>query len=65
MDYTNGKEAIWVGSSDQISQGHIVVPIEWDRNTKIYTLKPTIHVDKVRVERVIYQRPGMKSDTGT
>ena len=51
---TNGKEAIWVGRSDQISQGHILVPIEWDPNTKIYTLKPTIHVDKVRFERVIY-----------
>ena len=23
---TNGKEAIWVGRSDQISQGHINVP---------------------------------------
>ena len=29
---TNGKEAIWVGRSDQISQGHIIVPIEWDPN---------------------------------
>ena len=51
---TNGREAIWVGRSDQISQGHIVVPIEWDPNTRLYILKPTTHVDKVRFERVIY-----------
>ena len=51
---TNGKEAIWVGRSDQISQGHIVVPIEWDPSSKIYKLHPTVHVNRVRFERVIY-----------
>ena len=43
---TNGKEAIWVGRSDQIFQGHIVVPIEWDPSSKIYKLHPTVHVMK-------------------
>ena len=51
----NGKEAIWVGRSDQIiSQGHIVVPIEWDPSSKINRLHPTVHVNRVRFERVIY-----------
>ena len=32
----------------------IVVPIEWDPSSKIYKLHPTVHVNRVRFERVMY-----------
>ena len=51
---TSGKEAVWVGRSDKITDGHIVVPIEWDPDTKIYKLLPTVHVNKVRYEHIVY-----------
>ena len=51
---TNGKEAIWVGRSDEINNGHVVVPIVWDPDTKVYELKPTKHVTHVRWENIHY-----------
>ena len=51
---TNGKEAVWVGRSDRITNGHIVVPIEWDPDTKIYKLLPTVHVNNVKYEHIVY-----------
>ena len=50
----NGKEAIWVGRSDEISDGHVIVPIEWDQHAMIYKLHPSKHVTHVRYERVRY-----------
>ena len=53
---TNGREAVWVGRSDRITDGHtcIVVPIEWDPDTKLYKLHPTVHVNNVRYEHIVY-----------
>ena len=45
---TPGQEAIWVGRSDVISEGHIIVPIEWDSDSKIYKLSGTRHVNQVK-----------------
>ena len=41
-------EAIWVGRSDIISDGHIIVPIEWDPDTNIYKLSGTKHGNHVK-----------------
>ena len=51
---TNGREAVWVGRSDRITNGHVIVPIEWDPDTKIYKLHPTVHVNNVRYEHIVY-----------
>jgi len=51
---TNGKEAIWVGRSNEIHNGHVVLPIVWDPDTKVYELKPTKHVTHVRWENIRY-----------
>ena len=45
---TPGQEAIWVGRSDIISDGHIIVPIEWDSDSKMYKLSGTRHVNQVK-----------------
>ena len=45
---TPGLEAIWVGRSNIISAGHIIVPIEWDPDTNIYKLSGTKHVNHVK-----------------
>ena len=49
---TPGDEGIWVGRSDEVSGGHIIVPIEWDPNTNIYILGATVHVNAVRYNTI-------------
>ena len=49
---TSGNEGIWVGRSDEVSEGHIIVPIEWDPNTNIYILHGTVHVNHVRYNTI-------------
>ena len=49
---TSGDEGIWVGRSDEVSGGHIIVPIEWDPNTNIYILGATVHVNAVRYNTI-------------
>ena len=51
---TNGQEAIWVGRSNTITEGHIVVPIKWDPDNTIYELSPSIHVNHIRFEHIKY-----------
>ena len=33
---------------------HVIVPIEWDPDTKIYKLHPTVHVNNIRYEHTVY-----------
>ena len=49
---TPGDEGIGVGRSDEVSGGHIIVPIEWDPNTNVYILGATVHVNAVRYNTI-------------
>ena len=39
-----------------MTNGHVIVPIEWDPDTKIYKLHPTVqcHVNNVRYDHIVY-----------
>ena len=57
LGFSQKKNAICFSSRSSTfipAQPHIVVPIEWDPGSKIYKLHPTVHVNNVRFERVIY-----------
>jgi hypothetical protein len=41
---TSGQFAVWVGYSNRIKGGHVVVPVEWDSNSHLYKLGGTKHV---------------------
>ena len=51
---TNGQEAIWVGRSENISGGHIVIPIKWDPINTLYELSPSREVNYIRYEKIKY-----------
>ena len=47
---TPGREGIWVGRSDEVTDGHIVIPIEWDGGGKRYVLGPTVIAARADVD---------------
>ena len=50
----SGGEAIWVGVSDQITGGHVVVPIKWDPKNNQYKLYGTHHTAKVKATEISF-----------
>ena len=51
---TPGQEGIWVGRSQVVTGGHLVVPIKWDGGGKRYELGPTIVATRVEVDDETY-----------
>ena len=49
---TPGQEAVWVGRSDNISGGHVIIPIKWDPINSIYELSPSKEVNHIRYEKI-------------
>jgi len=62
-DDVPGRLAYWAGFSEQVPNGHRVVPVEWNRSRKLWELKPTIHVKQVLVEDDVMLLRKMEAET--
>ena len=51
---TPGREGIWVGVSDRITNGHIIVPITWNPSSNSYDLGNSIHTPHVKAPKLYF-----------
>ena len=60
-----GKRAVWVGKSETTVDSDLVVPVEWDADTKIWTLGKTVTATRVAVDDdtlLLKDGPGKEED---